>query len=91
MTIICDSAQYSAMVSELGHPSYTGTCVTLQVGLGYCTTIPPLYLLAYLKNLPGVGWKWAFTSLTPCTILGLMFVVILRHMPRSKLIANGKR
>jgi MFS family permease len=39
MTIISDSAQYSAMVSELGDPSYTGTCVTLQVGLGYCTTI----------------------------------------------------
>ena len=90
-SVICDSAQYSAMVSELVDRSYTGTAVTLQVALGYSTTIPPLYLLSWLKNQPQIGWRWAFSFLTPGPLIALLLVMKLRSMPRARLIANGRK
>jgi MFS family permease len=41
ITVVADSAQFSAMVTDMGDPRYVGTTLTLQLGLGFSLTVAP--------------------------------------------------
>ncbi|HEY5883819.1 MAG TPA: MFS transporter [Pyrinomonadaceae bacterium] len=88
-TVIADSAQFSACVTELGDPQYLGTALTIQTCVGFLLTTVSIELVPYIQRQ--VGWKYAFAVLAPGPLLGVLAMLRLRSLPESKLIAHGNR
>jgi MFS family permease len=59
--VVADSAQFSAMVTELCPPHAVGTALTLQTSLGFLLTMVTIQLIPALVEL--VGWPFAFPAL----------------------------
>jgi MFS family permease len=59
--VVADSAQFSAMVTELSPPHAVGTALTLQTSLGFLLTMVTIQLIPVLVTL--VGWPLAFPVL----------------------------
>jgi MFS family permease len=88
-TVIADSAQFSACVTELGDPQYLGTALTIQTCLGFLLTTVSIELVPYFERL--VGWRYAFMVLAPGPFLGVIAMLRLRALPEASKIAHGKR
>jgi MFS family permease len=87
--VVADSAQFSACISELAHPEYIGTALTLQTSLGFLLT---LITIRFLPNaVAWVGWHWAFSFLILGPIVGIWAMATLRRSPVAVKLANGKR
>ena len=87
-TVVADSAQFSAMVTELGDPMYIGTALTMQLGLGFMLTVVTIWILP-LAAASWHSWQWVFLILLPGPAIGVMAMLYLRHLPEAKSIANG--
>lgn len=87
-TVVADSAQFSAMVTELGDPMYIGTALTLQLGLGFMLTVVTIWILP-LAATSWNSWQWVFLILLPGPAIGVMAMLYLRQLPEAKSIANG--
>ncbi len=74
-SVVADSAQFSASVTELGDPRYLGTALTMQTCIGFLITTVSIALVPRLAA--GVGWQWAFVSLAPGPILGIIAMMRL--------------
>ena len=59
-SVVADSAQFSACVTELGDPRYIGTALTLQTSIGFLITTLTIRLLPMLVD--AVGWRFAFVK-----------------------------
>jgi MFS family permease len=59
--VVADSAQFSAMVTELSPPHAVGTALTLQTSLGFLLTMVTIQLVPALVEL--AGWRAAFPAL----------------------------
>jgi MFS family permease len=59
--VVADSAQFSAMVTELSPPHAVGTALTLQTSLGFLLTMVTIQLIPALVDR--VGWPLAFPVL----------------------------
>lgn len=88
ISVIADSAQFSASVSELCEPQYTGTALTLQVSVGFLLTLVTIRLIPPLERL--VGWEWAFASLAIGPALGIWAMDALRRSADAARLAGGK-
>jgi len=88
-TVIADSAQFSACVTELGDPQYLGTALTIQTCIGFLLTTVSIKLVPYFVKT--VGWRYAFVVLAPGPLLGVMAMLRLRSLPEAGLIAQGRR
>ena len=88
-TVIADSAQFSACVTELGDPQYLGTALTIQTCVGFLLTTGSIELVPYVQRQ--VGWNYAFAVLAPGPILGVVAMLRLRSLPEARLIAHGNR
>jgi len=89
MTVIGDSAQFSAMATELSDPRYVGTALALQLGLGFALTVISIRLTPAIAA--SVGWRWSFLLLVPGPIFGVIAMLVLRRRPEARRIANGLR
>jgi MFS family permease len=88
-SVVADSAQFSACVTELGDPRYIGTALTMQTCIGFLITTLTIRLLPLLVN--SVGWGYAFAFLAPGPFLGIVAMMRLRLLPEAAKIAGGKR
>jgi MFS family permease len=88
-TVVADSAQFSACVTELSDPSYIGTALTIQTCIGFLLTMVSIELVPILVS--AVGWKWAFAALAPGPALGVLAMQRLRRLPDAVKIADGRR
>jgi MFS family permease len=88
-TVVADSAQFSACVTELSDPRYIGTALTLQTCVGFLITTASISLLPAVQH--AVGWRWAFATLAPGPILGTIAMLRLRALPEAAKIAQGRR
>jgi MFS family permease len=88
-TVVADSAQFSACVTELGDPQYVGTALTMQTCVGFLLTTISIELIPYLVN--AVGWQYAFAILAPGPLLGVFAMLRLRALPEAVKIAHGRR
>ena len=86
--VVADSAQFSACVSELCRPAYTGTALTLQTSLGFLLTLITIRLIPTLERW--VGWEWAFAFLALGPMVGLVAMIALRRSPEAKQLAGGR-
>jgi MFS family permease len=59
--VVADSAQFSAMVTEVAPRHAVGTALTLQTSLGFLLTLATIQLVPVLAAL--LGWRWAFAAL----------------------------
>jgi MFS family permease len=69
-SIVADSAQFSALVSEHAPPDHVGTALTLQTCLGFLLTLVTIELLPRLAGV--VGWQYAALLLVPGPLLGIV-------------------
>lgn len=87
-SVVADSAQFSACVTELGDPRYMGTALTIQTCLGFLLTTVSIHLIPWLVS--SVGWRYAFVALAPGPALGTLAMLRLRSLPESRNIAGGR-
>lgn len=86
-TVVSDSAQFSAMVTETAADEYRGTALTLQTAVGFLLT------LVTIRGVPVMaeawGWRWAFPLLAVGPALGIAAMVRLRRSPHGAKLAGG--
>ena len=75
--VVADSAQFSALVSELAPADHVGTALTLQTSLGFLLTLVTIEGMPRLAAI--VGWRWAALLLVPGPLLG---IVAMRRIGR---------
>ena len=83
IAIIADSAQYSALVTELAPAHSVGTALTLQTSLGFLLTMAAIQMVA---GLGGPATPWAFPALAVGPALGF---VAIRTVARRRLVGTG--
>ena len=67
-TVVADSAQFSALVSEHSARTHVGTALTLQTCVGFLLTMISIRLLPIVAA--SIGWRWVFLLLVPGPLLG---------------------
>jgi MFS family permease len=76
--VVADSAQFSALVTELAPAHAVGTALTLQTSLGFLLTMASIQLVPRL--VAAVGWRWAFVALAVGPALGIGAMARLRRL-----------
>ena len=89
ITIVADSAQFSASMAELSDPDRVGTMLTMQTSMGFLLTLASIHLIPYLVDM--LTWKYAFAILAAGPFLGAWSMYILRRLPEAQKLAYGKR
>ena len=88
-SVVADSAQFSACVTELGDPQYIGTALTIQTCIGFLLTTISIELIPRVVNI--AGWRYAFMVLAPGPFFGVISMLRLRRLPEAMKIAHGRR
>lgn len=86
--VVADSAQFSAIVTELADQAYVGTAVTLQLAVGFTLTVLTIWLVPVLRD--HLGWQWALAFLAPGPALGAIAMIRLSRGPEAARIAGGR-
>jgi MFS family permease len=87
--VVADSAQFSAAISELAEPEYTGSALTFQTCLGFLLTLLPIRLIPLMVR--GLGWRYAFMILALGPMIGIWAMLKLRRDPLARQLAQGRR
>src|SRR4051812_40629459 len=88
-SVVADSAQFSACVTELGDARYMGTALTMQTCCGFLLTTVSIQLIPILENR--FSWRYAFAVLAIGPAFGVASMLRLRGLPEAKRIAGGRR
>ena len=88
-SVVADSAQFSACISELCRLEYMGTALTLQTSLGFLLTLASIRLIPHLVGW--IGWEWAFAVLALGPAAGIWAMITLRGLPAAVRLAAGNR
>ncbi len=87
-TIVADSAQFSACVTELAEQDYVGTALTLQTAIGFLLTTVTIQLVPVWEAW--MGWRWAMAPLVFGPLLGTAAMLRLRRLPEARKLAGGR-
>ena len=88
-TIVADSAQFSAAVSELSDPRYVGTALALQTSMGFLLTMITIRMIPWLSEL--IGWNYVFAMLALGPAFGTWSMLKLKTLPEAEKMASGNR
>jgi MFS family permease len=91
LTVIADSAQFSAAVSELAPPGTSGSALSLQLALGFLLTGVAILAVGALDPGDGSAWRIAFWMLAIGPAVGIAAMWRLRGLPEALKMANGNR
>ena len=81
--VIADSAQFSALVTEVVEPHAVGTALTLQVAAGFLLTMATIQLVPHIAE--AIGWRWAFPVLALGPAAGIASMRRLQSLrPQSR-------
>ena len=69
-TVVADSAQFSALVTDHTPRTHVGTALTLQTSAGFLLTMVSMRLVPPISTT--AGWQWAFLFLAPGPLLGAL-------------------
>ena len=76
VSIVADSAQFSALVTEVAPPHAVGTALTLQTSLGFLVTVLSIWIGAQVAD--HWGWGPAFSLLAIGPFVGIVAMLRLR-------------
>ncbi len=68
--VVADSAQFSAMVTEVAPSDAVGTALTLQTSMGFLLTMVTIQALPAIQQSGGWWWAFAFLGLGPLFGIG---------------------
>lgn len=88
LTVVSDSAQFSAIVTEVVPDDVRGTALTLQTALGFMLTLVTISVVPLIADRS--SWQWAFLILVPGPIVGTIAMIRLKHSEWATQIAGGK-
>lgn len=88
ISVIADSAQFSASVAELCERDLVGTMLTVQTGAGFLLTLITIHFVPPIVEW--AGWEYAFAFLAIGPFLGVIAMGRLRTLPDAKKIAGGR-
>ena len=89
LSIVADSAQFSASIAELSDRAYVGTMLTVQTALGFTLTLVTIHLMPFFVT--ALGWKYAFVPLAIGPFFGVLAMLRLRADPDARKLAGGRR
>ncbi|MDQ0000375.1 MULTISPECIES: MFS transporter [Pseudarthrobacter] len=89
VSIIADSAQFSACVVELSPPESVGTMLTIQICMGFALTLVTIQSMGFVVN--HLGWGIGFSMLALGPLFGCLAMWLLRRDPASSLLAGGRK
>ena len=72
ISVIGDSAQFSAMTSEQADTHLVGTALTVQMAGGFAMTILSIRLIPWIAG--EIGWQWVFIFLAPPPLAGAISI-----------------
>ncbi len=81
-SVVADSAQFSAAITELSEPRYIGTALTLQMGIGFLITMLTIWLVGAIEA--HFGWRVAFMVLSAGPALGVSAMLALRRRMQAR-------
>lgn len=82
VSVVADSAQFSACTSLCAPPELVGTMLTVQTCAGFLLTVPAIQLMAWA--VPALGWAGAFAILGIGPLLGAVAMLKLAPLlPQS--------
>ena len=79
--VVADSAQFSALVTEVAPQDAVGTALTLQTSMGFLLTMVTLQLVPKLAEVG--SWHWAFPVLALGPVAGIAAIRKLSRARRS--------
>lgn len=88
LSVVADSAQFSAMVTETASDETRGTALTLQTALGFLLTLVTIRAVPAIAE--GATWRWAFPILAVGPALGTWAMVRLARSPMASQLAGGR-
>ena len=88
ISVIADSAQFSASISELADPDRVGSALALQTALGFLLTTISIQVLPIMAAR--FGWPAAVTLLAAGPVLGTAAMLKLRRRPEAVRLAGGR-
>jgi MFS family permease len=91
VSVIADSAQFSAALSELAPSGTAGSALSLQTAAGFVFTSITILLIGVLDPTDGMGWRVAFGLLALGPLVGIVAMWRLRKRPEAVLMATGNR
>ncbi len=80
VSVIADSAQFSAAIAERAPPGLAGSLLTLQTALGFALTVVSVQLLPVWAE--AMGWRFAFLPLAIGPVIGVLAMLVLRREMR---------
>ena len=89
ITVVADSAQFSASVTELSEPELVGTMLTVQTCAGFTLTLVTIHLMP--EFIAALGWRFAFAPLALGPAFGVWCMGRLRARPEAARLAGGRR
>jgi MFS family permease len=89
ISVVADSAQFSAAVSELSEPDRLGSALALQAAIGFFLTAVSIQLLPLVQAV--AGWSGAFMVLAFGPATGVIAMLRLRLLPEAFKLAAGRR
>jgi MFS family permease len=89
ISIVADSAQFSASIAELADRERVGTMLTLQTALGFTLTLATIHLMPLF--VAAAGWRYAFAPLAIGPAIGVWAMARLRARPEALRLAGGRR
>ena len=89
VTVVADSAQFSASIAELAPPPWVGTMLSVQTAMGFTLTLATIHLMPHF--VAALGWRYAFAPLALGPLFGIYAMARLRRHPASAQLAGGRR
>ena len=77
--VVADSAQFSALVTEVSPSHAVGTALTIQVAVGFLLTMVTIQVVPMIVE--GAGWRWAFPVLAAGPAFG---IAAMRRLMRTR-------
>jgi MFS family permease len=87
-TVVADSAQFSAAITELSEPEYLGSALTLKAAIGFLLTLFTIQVVPSIVDAG--GWSWAFALLALGPLSGVVAMLRLRAAPEARRLAGGR-
>ena len=84
MSIIPDSAQFSALIADYSPPDKAGSLMTLQTALGFALTILTVQLTPVVAGI--IGWPGLFCLLAVGPLAGIGAMLMLERLNKATLL-----